>query len=58
MTKRDRYVKSLEEQRERLEAEAYDLQKTTDARELGPVITAYGVILEFLDHKIASLGKS
>lgn len=55
MTKREAYRKSLIEQRDRLEQEAYEWQKTVDVRELGPLIEAYAVILKFLDYRIACL---
>jgi hypothetical protein len=42
----------LEEQRERMTLECYDIQRTGDPRVVGPVIAAFGTILTYLDEEI------
>jgi hypothetical protein len=54
-TKQEAHRLSLISQRDIIESYAYDTQKIGDARVVGPVIAAYGVVLRYLDDRIDAL---
>lgn len=55
MSKQQQQMNRLIEQRERLEIEAWDFQRVANVRTDGPVLAAYGVIINALDARIAEL---
>lgn len=53
--KQQKLLADYEERRERMEIEAWDMQRTMNIRELGPLAEAYTTLLNWLDKQIASL---